>query len=358
MEKIKLIFYIILLIIPAYAAHAEEQVTLRKMKVGVYISPPFVTAHPNNTYTGMAIDLWKIIENELNVVSEYVNYNTLEHLTAAIRAKEIDVAVTNLSVTYERAQTIKFSYPWYDAGLRIMVNNDNNRSIWSEMKENGQIQSYVCIFIILAGLTILQTLLFRKRDPEYPQTWKDGLALSFYNLMNTLRGGTLEYKFLGWLGHLIAVIWMIFGIGLVAYVTSTITSSMTKISLTSEINALSDLSGKIVGVETGGAEESFLRSIGIKTSGYDNILYAIEALKANEVSAVIADAPVLEYWACKNPQENVSVIGSLFHPDKYAFASYKENSELIDKISVILIKLHESGKTKELKSNYMGAEYE
>lgn len=358
MKKVKLIFCIILLTFQAFTVHAEEQVTLRKMRVGVFISPPFVEAEENNTYSGMAIDLWKMLESELNVVSQYVNYSSLDKLLSAIQAKEIDVAVTNLTVTYDRAQVVKFSYPWYDAGLRIMASNDRKGSIWKEMKQNGQIHSYVCIFLILTALTILQTILFRKKDPEYPRKWKDGLALSFYNLMNTLRGGTLEYKFLGWVGYLLAVIWMIFGIGLVAYVTSTITSSMTKISLTSEINSLADLSGKIVGVETGGVEEAFLRSVGIRTSSYDNVLHAIEALKNNEVHAVVSDAPVLEYWAHKNPQEKVSVVGSLFHPDKYAFATYKENSELIDTISVILIKLYESGKIKELKDSYMGVDNE
>lgn len=358
MKKMKLIFCIILLTCQALSVHAEEQVTLRKMKVGVFISPPFVMADTSNIYSGMAIDLWKIIEGELNAVSQYVNYSSLYKLLLAIQAKEIDIAVTNLTVTYDRAQIVKFSYPWYDAGLRIMVKNDRKGSIWREMKQNGQIHSYMFIFLILTALTILQTMLFRKKDPEYPQKWKDGLALSFYNLMNTLRGGTLEYKFLGWAGHLLAVIWMIFGIGLVAYVTSTITSSMTKISLTSEINALSDLPGKLIGVETGGVEEAFLRSLGIQTSSYDNVLHAIEALKKNEVHAVVSDAPVLEYWAYKNPQEKVSVVGSLFHPDKYALATYKENSELIDSISMILIKLYESGKIKELKDEYMGVNNE
>lgn len=358
MNKIKLTFCIILLTFQTLTTHADEQVTLRKMKVGVFISPPFVMAEENNTYSGMAIDLWKEVESELNVVSQYVNYSSLEKLLSAIQAKEIDIAVTNLTVTYDRAQVIRFSYPWYDAGLRIMVNDDQKGSIWKEMKQNGQLHSYACIFLIITALTILQTILYRRKDPEYPKKWRDGLSLSLYNLMETLRGGTLEYKFLGWVGHLLAVIWMIFGIGLVAYITSTITSSMTKISLTSEINALSDLSGKIVGVETGGVEEAFLRSIGIKTFPYDNILFAIEALQKKEVHAVVSDAPVLEYWVHKNPQEKISVVGSLFHPDKYAFATFKDNSELIDKISVVLIKLHESGKIKELKDNYMGVIYE
>ncbi len=347
----------ILLLFCTLIAHAEEQVTVCKMKVGVFISPPFVM-NEDDAYSGMSIDLWKIIGDELNIISEFVNYSTLEKLLLAIQSEEIDIAVTNLTVTYERAQLIKFSYPWYDAGLRIMVKSDKKSTIWNEMKRNGQLHSYLIIFLILVTLTIAQTLLCRKKDPEFPEKWIDGLALSLLNLMQTLRGGALEYKFLGWFGHILAVVWMLAGIGLVAYVTSSITSSMTKISLTSGISTLSDLPGKLIGVETGGVEESFLKKIGIQTTSYDNMLYAAEGLKNDEVHAVVGDAPVLEYWTHKNPGEKMRVVGTIFHPDKYAFASCKKNSELIDNISVILIKLQESGKIKELKDYYMGITHE
>ncbi|NDV81045.1 transporter substrate-binding domain-containing protein, partial [Bacteroides sp. 51] len=312
-------------------------------------------------YTGMAIDLWKMLEQELNFVTEYVEYNSLENLQKGIQLEEIDVAVTNLTITYERAQVMKFSFPWYDGGLRIMVRDDEKGLLWDEMKDNGQLQSYLWIALILLILTVLTTIVFRRKDPEFPKKWKEGFSLSLYNLMSVINNGSIDDKvfgWFGWFGHILATIWMVFGIGMIAYVTSTITSSMTKVSLTSDVNTLSDLSGKIIGVEAGGVEEKFLANIGIQTIAYDNVLLSADGLANKEVHAIVGDAPVLEYYVHTNRERKMKVVGNIFHPDKYAFASSKNHSIWMDSISVALIKLYDMGKIKELKDEYLGAIYE
>lgn len=348
---------VLLFLLPASGVTANEQVTLQRLKVGVFVSPPFVIDGGNNTYSGMAIDLWKTVEDELNFVSEYVPYPSYERLLAAAKADEIDIAVTSLTVTYNRTPFLKFSYPWYDSGLRI-ITKDNNESVWEEMSRNGQLKVYVWIIVAVLVLTLVQTLVCRKKAPGFPKKWKDGLAYSFFTLMHTLRESALDYGFLGWWGHLIAVLWMVIGIGTMTYITSSITSSMTKVSLTSDIDNLSDLPGELVGVETGSVEETFLRTLGIRTVPYDNIVDAIKGIERKEVDAVVGDAPVLEYWEHKNPKKGIHTTGSVFCPNKYSFACNKKHSALMDQVSVVLIRLHESGKIKDLKENYLGVTYE
>ncbi|WP_165021215.1 transporter substrate-binding domain-containing protein [Dysgonomonas sp. ZJ279] len=331
-----------------------NEVTLQRVRVGIFISPPFVMVEEDGWYSGMAIDLWEMVENQLHLSTEYVVYNSLESLIKALQSGEIEIAVTNLTVTYDRAQIIKFSFPWYDAGLRIMVKDDQKGTLWDEMKRNGQLHSYLWIILIIVIITFLLTVFFRYKDPSYPKKWSDGIALSLYTLMVAVKTGALEAKELGWIGHVMSVIWMLFGIGLVAYVTSTITSSMTKITLTSEISTLYDLPGKLVGVEVGGVEEQYLATMSIRTLPYDNIMDAAEGLVNDKVHAVVGDAPVLEYWVHTNGGKNIKVAGNLFHPDKYAFAANKKHSDLMDRISVELIKLYDLGKIKELKDRYLG----
>jgi len=337
-----------------YEAHASDEITMRKVKVGIFVSPPFVMIEGDGWYSGMAIDLWDIVENQLNLVTEYVEYNSLETLLKGLQYGEIEIAVTNLTVTYDRAKVIKYSYPWYDAGLRIMVKSDQKGTLWTEMKRNGQLHSYLWIFLIIVILTFLLTIFCRYKYPDYPKTWRSGLALSLYNMVVAIKTGAIEAKGFSWAGHILSVVWMLFGIGLVAYVTSTITSSMTKISLESEINTLHDLPGELVGVEVGGIEEQYLATIGIPTLPYDNIMDAAEGLIRGEVKAVVGDAPVLEYWVHSNNGKNIRVVGDLFHPDKYAFAANKNHRGLMDSISVELIKLYDMGKIKDLKNRYMG----
>ncbi|MCD8261948.1 MAG: transporter substrate-binding domain-containing protein [Bacteroides sp.] len=91
--------------------HVVEEVTLRKITAGIFVSPPFVMTGENGEPEGMAIDLWKIVAEPLNLVTEYREYPTLELLIKALQKNEIEIILTNLTVSYERAQLMKFSFP-------------------------------------------------------------------------------------------------------------------------------------------------------------------------------------------------------------------------------------------------------
>ncbi|MDR1363156.1 MAG: hypothetical protein LBJ35_03790 [Spirochaetaceae bacterium] len=36
--------------------------------------------------------------------------------------------MTNLTINYERAQRVKFTFPWYEGGLRVAVNTNVQKS--------------------------------------------------------------------------------------------------------------------------------------------------------------------------------------------------------------------------------------
>ncbi|MCD8265339.1 MAG: transporter substrate-binding domain-containing protein [Tannerellaceae bacterium] len=143
----RVIILLILLITLPGILYAVEEVTLQKIKAGVFISPPFVMAGEHGEYEGMAIDLWKMVANPLNLVTEYTEYPSLDLLIKALQTGETEIALTNLTVTYERAQFMKFSFPWYDGGLRILVKSDRKGTLWKEMKQNGQFHAYCCIIL-------------------------------------------------------------------------------------------------------------------------------------------------------------------------------------------------------------------
>jgi len=308
-------------------------------------------------YTGMAIDLWELLGDEMNFVPEYVEYSGWNNMMEAVLTDEVHMAVSSISVTYERAQHLKFSFPWFDSGLRIMVKSTGQGTIWNELKRNGHLHAYIWILGIILLLTIILTFVHRTHDPKFPRGWIDGLSESLYQLILAIKTGVANNINYNWIGKVLAVVWMLSGVGLVAYVTSSITSSMTTVALTHEINSLNDLPGKRVGVLTATVAEEYMRNHGIPTIGYINMEEVARALVNNEIDAVVEDAPVLEYWAFTNPQHKVKVVGNIFHPDKYAFAGNKKYSEQMDSLSVNLIKLFDLEKVGILKNNYFGRVY-
>ena len=356
-EKLLLFILLFLMCHPIEALTLQTQVTISKtLKVGVYENPPFVIKE-NNWYTGMAIELWETVANLENIHSDYIEYDSWVDLIDATTKGEVDIAVTNLTITHERAQILDFTYPWYDAGLRIMTKSDIDGSVWTELKNNGQLHSYFFLFLLLIVLTILLTVFFRFKNKDFPRKWKDGFAQTFYKLIVAINTGEISDDHSKWGEYVIAGLWMLFGIGMVAYVTSTVTATMTKVTLTSEINSLYDLPGKKVGVAKGSVGQQYLESMAIRTIPFNHIKEADEALKNNEIHAIVGDAPTLEYWAHKSEDEDIIVVGNIFHPDKYAFAGNKAHAALIDNISLHLIMLHEQGRLKALKRQYFGEDH-
>ncbi|WP_323455109.1 transporter substrate-binding domain-containing protein [Rhizobium sp. Root491] len=340
------------------AASAQAQLSeARLVNVGVYVSPPFVVAD-NNRYDGMATDLWEAVASDLNLATRYVAYPTLRELVDATSNGEVDAAVTNLTITSARAQLLAFTQPWYDAGLRLMVPSVRSSGFdrfLSGLSDAGHLQAYGWLLAVIAAATIGFTLFDRKFDPEFPKRWHEGAAESFHHVISiATKGKTSGRKNLfGWIGRIWQTVWMLVGVGIIAYVTSSITSVMTTVAIERGIHSVADLPGKTVGVFKGSASEEFIAATGIVSRSYQDIDAAVSAMNKGEIDAIVGDAPVLEYYVHSRPFENVAAVGKIFHPDKYGFA-FRADSDLVQPVTLQLLKRMEDGTVEKLRNRYFG----
>ncbi|WP_226817059.1 transporter substrate-binding domain-containing protein [Advenella sp. FME57] len=341
---------------PGLARAQDQGAASKPVTVGVYESPPFVLRE-NGQYAGMAIELWQSLEDKLQLSSTYRSYPSYRKLIEAVGKGEIDAAVTNLTITRQRAQSIAFTQPWYDSGLRIMTPSTGAGSfqdIIDGLSDSGHLTTFAWLLIITLFATVIITLLDRRLDREFPRRWREGLADNFFHTMSIMTTGKTTHKNLfGWIGRIWSALWMVLGVAIIAYVTSSITSVMTTTSLTSQIHSLSDLSGKTVGVLGGSVGEDYVQNLGIRTQNYDTLDASIEGLISGEVDALVGDAPVLEYFAHSQPGQPVRLIGAVFHPDKYGFG-FPLQSELLRPVTLELLGLHERGDIHKLRMKYFG----
>jgi polar amino acid transport system substrate-binding protein len=339
-------------------AQSQRETPARAVNVGVYVSPPFAVAE-NNSYDGMAIDLWEVVAGNLDLATHYVAYPTFRELVDATRNGEIDAAVTNLTITHDRAETISFTQPWYDAGLRILVADEGSAGFWSVvsgLNDAGHLRAYGWLLAVIIAATIGFTLFDRKFDPDFPRRWREGIAESFHHVISIAAAGKAGARknLFGWVGRLWQAIWVIVGVGVIAYITSSVTSVMTAVSIERGIHSLADLPGKTVGVFTGSVAEDFVTELGIASRSYPDIDTAAGAMKAGNIDAIVGDAPILEHFAHNKPQENVTVVGNIFHPDKYGFA-FPHDSELTQPVTLQILQLIEDGTVEELRNRYFGS---
>lgn len=358
----QLIIYLTLLSLPASAVPRTtlpSEVTFvshKKVLVGTYVSPPFVIKQ-GNEYSGMAIDLWHTLAYQAGLIYEFREFASNTELLDALKAGRIDVAVNNLSITEERAKKYDFTFPWYDAGLRILVNDTSRGSaenIFDGLFRSGYIKSYLWIVVAISFSTLLLTLLDRKYDKDFPSRWGPGLAESFYHVISVIATGKTSHKTLfGAFGRIFSALWMLCGVAIIAYITSSVTSIMTTEQLKNQITGLPDLSGKIVGVRKGSVASEYLKSQGFQTDEFNHLREAVPSLLQGKIAAVVADAPVLEYYVNTTPGNQTRVVGNLFHPDKYGFA-LPAGSPLTKPLSLSIIRNIEQGNITLLRKRYFG----
>lgn len=347
---------LIAMLVPMHIYAQDSVRTDRTLTVGVYVNPPFVV-HENEQYTGMAIELWQRLEKKVGFASTYKNYPSYRQLIAALQTGEIAAAVSNLTITRQRAQSIAFTQPWYDSGLRIMTRKKGAASLQSVLDglvESGHLATYAWLFALALVATLGMTLLDRRLDNTFPGRWRDGLADNFFHTLSILTTGKTTHKNLfGWVGRIWSALWMVVGVAVIAYITSSITSVMTATSLTNQIHSLSDLAGKTVGVLEGSVGQDYIQGLGIPTRSYDNMDASAQGLADAEVDAIVGDAPVLEYFAHTHPNQPVRVVGNMFHPDKYGFG-FPLQSELLRPVTLELLGLREAGAIRDLRVKYFG----
>lgn len=77
-------------------------------------------------YVGFDIDFWAAIAKELGV--EYdLQPMDFNGLIPALQTGNIDVAIAAMTIKSEREKVVDFAYPYYDAGLIILVRADEKK---------------------------------------------------------------------------------------------------------------------------------------------------------------------------------------------------------------------------------------
>ncbi|OJJ10959.1 ABC transporter substrate-binding protein [Alphaproteobacteria bacterium AO1-B] len=334
------------------AASGEAPLT-----VGVRVSPPFVMQTADG-YSGMAIELWEELAAAAGLEYQYEPYPNVRALIDATAEGQTDAAISNLTITKARLEKMDFTQPWFDSGLRIMVGSTGSTSFWevvNGLQEAGFLKAYGWLAFVIVVATLLMTLFDRRFDKSFSQKWPDGLADSFYSVMSVVTSGKAPSRknLFGWIGRVWQAIWLVCGLAVMAFITSSVTSVMTTLSLNNQIQSVADLPGKVVGVFDGSVGEDYSREQGWSVIAFDGLDEAVEALSDGEIDAFVGDAPTLEYYDHTNPNADVEVVGPLFDPNKYGFA-LSLRSPYTRTINIELLAAKEAGKVEDLRVEYLG----
>jgi len=299
------------------SAHSAEP-----LRVGLAGEEPFVIKGP--PFTGAAVDVWEKIAALNSWTFTYTTFPTLDDGIRAVNAGKVDVLAGNVGITKDRLAQVEFSQPFFRSGFQIMISEARPHSVARLGTDLLDILRLEIFWYVVAAVVVFTVLVYffeRRHNPDFPRSRAEGAAEAFYYVVTLALTGKSAYKgFPGVLGRLVMVAWILLGIITVAYVTSSITSSMTLEKMGNRISGPEDLPGKTVAVVAGSTAEHYLRDKGITVSPAKDLASAVDAVLGQKAAAVVDDAPVLQSYDFNHPRLPITEVGPVFAPQNYGFA--------------------------------------
>lgn len=346
-------------VMPAACAQSESEslVVKKKLVVGIKETPPFAMKDADGRWTGISIDLWRQIAEELHIPYEWRELDQSALITG-IADGSLDAVVSNLTITPERLDKFDFTYPFYSTGLGIAVAAQDPHPLWTLIKQffsSAVLGIIGLIFLLLLCIGLVMWRLERQRNPEqFGGTAIEGIGSGFWFsavTMTTVGYGDKHPKTLG--GQIVALFWMFVSVILVSVFTATITSHLTVKQLTPSIRGLDDLKHSIVGTLPYTTSETFLRSNFISFKTYPSVPEGLEALSRGEIKALVYDDPALRYWIKQQFFGKLEVLPHTYSLESYGIA-LQDNSPLRKMINRVLLQKIREATWQETLYHYLG----
>jgi polar amino acid transport system substrate-binding protein len=116
---------ILLLMMGALLSACGGQADLGTVVIGLNAEyPPFENVDEDGNLVGFDVELMTAIAEEAGFEFEWVN-TRWDGIFVALASGEFDAVISAATITAERAETVDFSDPYFDAGQSITVRADN-----------------------------------------------------------------------------------------------------------------------------------------------------------------------------------------------------------------------------------------
>lgn len=330
----------------------------KSLKVATKTFVPFSFVQDGH-YIGFSIDLWEKIAEELNLEYELYGEQTVDDLLTSVSSGSTDIAIAGITITAAREETVDFSYSFYESGLQILVPANAkvspvNSFIWLIFSPI-LLRTIGVLLLIIIIVAHICWFFERQNNPQmFPRSYLKGIWEAYWWAVVTLvTVGYGDKAPIGIPGRIIATIWMFTGVLLISYFTASVSSALTVQQLESNIQTPENLNGKRVATLEGSTAAAYLANRPIKKIEFDTIEEAFKSLDAQEVDAIVYDAPVLQNYAAKEGVGKAKVVGSVFAKQSYGIV-LKTNSPYREQVNQALLKLVENGVYEEVYQKWFG----
>ena len=338
------------------AAHAQPP-TERALVVGIADSPPFAIANDDGSWSGLGVELWRRIADDLDLRYEF-RRTTLEELGTHLRDRKIDAAVGAMAVTPTGTALHDFTQPYLNAGLGFAQRARQEVSWAAIGRTMLDPRLLTVIGLLLLSILLVGALIAwverRQHSTDFAGPWRDSLSTGVWwaaVTMTTVGYGDATPKTP--LGRALALVWMFVGVVAVAVFTATVTSILTLSHIQSGVERPSDLQRLRLAAIEGGSGGEYLAKHQFRFRAYPDYETALQDLATDVFDVLVANRASLRYLVNASWQGQLRVSPVVLERDAYAIG-LPHNSPLRVAIDEALVRIIHSDDWDSVMTRYLG----
>jgi len=312
----------------------------------------------DGTPSGASIALWEDLRGRLGIEDEYVVFPSINAAMDAAAAGAVDLFLGPIAITRESEARLDFSHAVLHSGMRIAVRGVEPES-WLGPLDILLSAEVLRLLAILAALTVIVghlLWLFERRGNErsFPRHWPRGAwEGTWWGISTLLTGGCDDKHVDGLPGRVLALVWMIVGIGLVALFTGSLAATLTAERISGTIHGPRDLAGRVVATQAGGAASAAVRARAGVPKEFNTLDEAFAAADDGEVEAVVAENFTLRHAIARPSRADYRLVGPVFESLDVGIA-LAPGSPLRERLNAAILTMREDGAIESLVDRWLG----
>ncbi|XP_066273061.1 glutamate receptor ionotropic, kainate 3-like isoform X4 [Branchiostoma lanceolatum] len=295
-------------------------------------------------------------------------------LVKDLMENKADLALAPLTISSDRERAIDFTKPFmeYGTGLLIKKPPSEGRYLFAFLMP-FQIVVWICILVALVCVGFMLYVTSRIRymlrvgepfDNDRAFTLRNSIWFAYWSLVK--RGGEPAPRSLPI--RILAGFWWLFALIVVSTYTANLTAFLTVKRLSSPIASLEDLAKQTeiaYGLEKDVFLYNFFREQDGTGSVFERMWHSMSADPNNFASSLnegiekvrdgnyvfMDDEPILEYLVANDENCELMLVGKPFLYRGYGIATQRDG-HLLDKLSVQILKMQESGRIGMLRDRW------
>lgn len=347
----KFLFSIFFIIISFYGFSQEivpadtipQDTVVTKYVVGIKQSPPFIIKNGED-YSGLSIELWEHIAQDLKIVYEYKEYSQQEfsQMLSDVETSKLDICINPLTVTSDRLNRFEYTLPFFSSNMVLVVPKEGRVPIFKYLQNIFSLR-VVNLIIILFSIVLVSGFIVwlaeRKKNSQFRKNYKGILDGIWWTSVTMTTVGYGDKVPISKLGRVVAMVWMFSSIIIISSITGSIAAALTVKSISEKIETIEDVRKLQVGTMKASSSEEFLKKHhfhNIQTY-FESIEQALQAVANGEIEAFVYDEAIVSNIINRNNLHNKVEISSYKLNAIYYSFSLPKSTQKLQEINITMV---------------------